>query len=85
MFDVKHEWQKSVMKLMQIILEKSCRKNLKIKISDERKERNAHVKKKKLDGKCGKETVSHAKCLEVVARQSQRDWPNSGFLVILLL
>ena len=32
---------------MQIILEKSCRKNLKIKISDERKERNAHVKKKK--------------------------------------
>ena len=45
MFDVKHEWQKSVMKLMQIILEKSCRKNLKIKISDERKERNAHVKK----------------------------------------
>ena len=47
MFDVKHEWQKTVMKLMQIILEKSCRKNLKIKISDERKERNAHVKKKK--------------------------------------
>ena len=85
MFDVKHEWQKSVMKLMQIILEKSCRKNLKIKISDERKERNAHVKKKKLDRKCGKETVGHAKCLEVVARQSQRDWPNSGFLVILLL
>ena len=85
MFDVKHEWQKTVMKLMQIILEKSCRKNLKIKISDERKERNAHVKKKKLDRKCGKETVGHAKCLEVVARQSQRDWPNSGFLVILLL
>ena len=85
MFDVKHEWQKSVMKLMQIILEKSCRKNLKIKISDERKERNAHVKKKKLYRKCGKETVGHAKCLEVVARQSQRDWPNSGFLVILLL
>ena len=46
MFDVKHEWQKSVMKLMQIILEKSCRKNLKIKISDERKERNTYVKKK---------------------------------------
>ena len=45
MFDVKHEWQKSVMKLMQIILEKSCRKNLKIKISDERKERNTYVKK----------------------------------------
>ena len=45
MFDVKHEWQKTVMKLMQIILEKTCRKNLKIKISDERKERNAHVKK----------------------------------------
>ena len=45
MFDVKHEWQKTVMKLMQIILEKSCRKNLKIKISDERKERNAHIKK----------------------------------------
>ena len=85
MFDVKHEWQKSVMKLMQIILEKSCRKNLKIKISDERKERNTYVKKKKLYRKCGKETVGHAKCLEVVARQSQRDWPNSGFLVILLL
>ena len=84
MFDVKHEWQKSVMKLMQIILEKSCRKNLKIKISDERKERNAHVKKK-LDRKCGEETVGHAKGLEVVARQSQRDWPSSGFLVILLL
>ena len=67
MFDVKHKWQKSVMKLMQIILEKSCRKNLKIKISDERKERNANVKKKKLDRKCGKETVGHAKCLEVVA------------------
>ena len=45
MFDVKHEWQKSVMKLMQIILEKVCRKNIKINISDERKERNAHVKK----------------------------------------
>ena len=86
MFDVKHEWQKSVMKLMQIILEKSCRKNLKIKISDERKEKKCPCqKKKKLDRKCGKETVGHAKCLEVVARQSQRDWPNSGFLVILLL
>ena len=45
MFDIKHEWQKSVMKLMQIILEKVCRKNIKINISDERKERNAHVKK----------------------------------------
>ena len=45
MFDVKHEWQKSVMKLMKIILEKVCRKNIKINISDERKERNAHVKK----------------------------------------
>ena len=44
MFDVKHEWQKSVMKLMQIILEKVCRKNIKINISDERKERYAHVK-----------------------------------------
>ena len=45
MFDVKHEWQKSVMKLMHIILEKSCRKNLKIKISNERQERNTYVKK----------------------------------------
>ena len=72
MFDVKHEWQKSVMKLMQIILEKVCRKNIKINISDERKERNAHVKKK-LDRKCRKETVGHTKYLEVVARQSQRD------------
>ena len=54
MFDVKHEWQKTVMKLMQIILEKSCRKNLKIKISDERKERNAHVKKKNWTENAGK-------------------------------
>ena len=31
---------------MQIILEKKlCRKNLKIKISDERKEKNAHAQK----------------------------------------
>ena len=45
MFDVKHEWQKSVMKLMQIILEKLYRKNIKINISDERKERNTYVKK----------------------------------------
>ena len=37
MFDVKHEWQKSVMKLMQIILEKVCRKNIKINISDSEK------------------------------------------------
>ena len=28
---------------------------------------------KKLDRKCRKETVGHAKYLEVVARQSQRD------------
>ena len=47
MFDVKHEWQKSVMRLMQIILEKSCRKNLKIKISDERKEKKCPCQKKK--------------------------------------
>ena len=47
MFDVKHEWQKTVMKLMQIILEKSCRKNLKIKISDERKEKKCPCQKKK--------------------------------------
>ena len=45
MFDVKREWQKSVMKLMQIILEKLYRKNIKINISDERKERNIYVKK----------------------------------------
>ena len=51
MFDVKRfcfvfEWQRSAGKLMQIILEKKlCRKNLKIKISDERKEKNAHAKK----------------------------------------
>ena len=45
MFDVKHEWQKSAMKLMQIILEKLYRKNIKINISDERKERNTYVKK----------------------------------------
>ena len=45
MFDVKREWQKSVMKLMQIILEKLYRKNIKINISDERKERNTYVKK----------------------------------------
>ena len=57
MFDVKHEWQKSVMKLMQIILEKSCRKNLKIKISDERKERNAHVKKKNWTENAGKKQL----------------------------
>ena len=42
----KNEWQRSAVKLMQIILEKKlCRKNLKIKISDERKEKNAHAKK----------------------------------------
>ena len=46
MFDVKREWQKSVMKLMQIILEKLYRKNIKINISDERKERNTYVTKK---------------------------------------
>ena len=57
MFDVKHKWQKSVMKLMQIILEKSCRKNLKIKISDERKERNAHVKKKNWTENAGKKQL----------------------------
>ena len=57
MFDVKHEWQKTVMKLMQIILEKSCRKNLKIKISDERKERNAHVKKKNWTENAGKKQL----------------------------
>ena len=57
MFDVKHEWQKSVMKLMQIILEKSCRKNLKIKTSDERKERNAHVKKKNWTENAGKKQL----------------------------
>ena len=43
----KNEWQRSTVKLMQIILEKKLyRKNLKIKISDERKEKNAHAKKK---------------------------------------
>ena len=41
----KNEWQRSAVKLMQIILEKKLyRKNLKIKISDERKEKNAHAK-----------------------------------------
>ena len=45
------------MKLMQIILEKSCRKNLKIKISDERKERNAHVKKKNWTENAGKKQL----------------------------
>ena len=57
MFDVKHEWQKSVMKLMQIILEKSCRKNLKIKISDGRKERNTYVKKKNWTENAGKKQL----------------------------
>ena len=57
MFDVKHEWQKSVMKLMQIILEKSYRKNLKIKISDERKERNTYVKKKNWTENAGKKQL----------------------------
>ena len=72
MFDVKHEWQKSVMKLMQIILEKLYRKNIKINISDERKERNTYVKK--IGQKMQERTaVGHAKYLEVVARQSQRD------------
>ena len=42
----KNKRQRSAVKLMQIILEKKlCRKNLKIKISDERKEKNAHAKK----------------------------------------
>ena len=38
---------------------------------------------KKIGLKIQEKTVGHAKCFKGVARKSQRDWPNSGFLVIL--
>ena len=80
MFDVKHEWQKSVMKLMQIILEKSCRKNLKIKISDERKERNAHVKKKNWTENAGKKQLVMRSVLKLLRDKAKGTGQTVDFL-----
>ena len=85
MFDVKHEWQKSVMKLMQIILEKSCRKNLKIKISDERKERNAHVKKKigqKMRGRNSWSCEGSRSCCATKPKGLAKQWISCNSLAI---
>ena len=80
MFDVKHEWQKSVMKLMQIILEKTCRKNLKIKISDERKERNAHVKKKNWTENAGKKQLVMRSVLKLLRDKAKGTGQTVDFL-----
>ena len=80
MFDVKHEWQKTVMKLMQIILEKSCRKNLKIKISDERKERNAHVKKKNWTENAGKKQLVMRSVLKLLRDKAKGTGQTVDFL-----
>lgn len=47
-------------------------------------EKNAYAKQK-LDRKCRKKQLVTRNCFEGVARQNQRDKPNSGFLVLLLL
>ena len=73
MFDVKHEWQKSVMKLMKIILEKVCRKNIKINISDERKERNAHVKKNWTEN-AGKKQLVTRSILKLLRDKAKGTW-----------
>ena len=73
MFDVKHEWQKSVMKLMQIILEKVCRKNIKINISDERKERNAHVKENWTEN-AGKKQLATRSILKLLRDKAKGTW-----------
>ena len=73
MFDVKHEWQKSVMKLMQIILEKVCRKNIKINISDERKERNAHVKENWTEN-AGKKQLVTRSILKLLRDKAKGTW-----------
>ena len=80
MFDVKHEWQKTVMKLMQIILEKSCRKNLKIKISDERKERNARVKKKNWTENAGKKQLVMRSVLKLLRDKAKGTGQTVDFL-----
>ena len=80
MFDVKHEWQKTVMKLMQIILEKTCRKNLKIKISDERKERNAHVKKKNWTENAGKKQLVMRSVLKLLRDKAKGTGQTVDFL-----
>ena len=80
MFDVKHEWQKTVMKLMQIILEKTCRKNLKIKISDERKERNAHVKKKNWTENAGKKQLVMRSVLKLLCDKAKGTGQTVDFL-----
>ena len=80
MFDVKHEWQKSVMKLMQIILEKSCRKNLKIKISDERKERNTYVKKKNCTENAGKKQLVMRSVLKLLRDKANGTGQTVDFL-----
>ena len=78
-------------RLIQIIFEKIlCRKHLKIKILDERKECKKRLRKMPMPNKnwtenAGKKTVGYGKCFEGVAQQSQRDWPNSGFLFLLVL
>ena len=80
MFDVKHEWQKSVMKLMQIILEKSCRKILKIKISDERKERNTYVKKKNWTENAGKKQLVMRSVLKLLRDKAKGTGQTVDFL-----
>ena len=76
----KNEWQRSAVKLMQIILEKKLYgKNLKIKISDERKEKNAHAKKNWTENSRKKQLVTRS-VLKVLREKAKGTGQTVDFL-----